>query len=114
MSLVLALVQRQAQCRTHRLRRPLARVRSLLREFNARSIRRLIARRIDLSVQSFQDLLKDMATLTRNSVRFESSATEFHQLTESTTLQRRALELLSTHAYPDTAFSFQGFMTPFH
>ena len=52
----------------------------------------------DLSVQSFQDLLMDMATLTRNSIRFESSASEFHQLTEFTTLQRRALELLSTHA----------------
>ena len=52
----------------------------------------------DLPVQSFQDLLKSMATLTRNSIRFESSASEFHQLTESTPLQRRALELLSTHA----------------
>jgi len=52
----------------------------------------------DLPVQSFQDLLKDIATLTRNSIRFESSASEFHQLTESTPLQRRALELLSTHA----------------
>ena len=52
----------------------------------------------DLPVQSFQDLLKSMATLTRNSIRFESSASEFHQLTESTHLQRRALELLSTHA----------------
>jgi transposase len=51
-----------------------------------------------LPVQSFQDLLKDMATLTRNSIRFESSASEFNQLTESTTLQRRILELLSTHA----------------
>ncbi len=52
----------------------------------------------DLPVPSFEGLLKDMATLTRNSVRFESSATEFHQLTESTTLRRRALKLLSTHA----------------
>jgi hypothetical protein len=52
----------------------------------------------DLPVQSFQDLLKDIATLTRNTIRFESSASEFHQLTESTPLQRRALELLSTHA----------------
>jgi len=51
----------------------------------------------DLPVQSFQDLLKDMATLTRNSIRFESSASEFHQLTESAPLQRRALELLTTH-----------------
>jgi transposase len=52
----------------------------------------------DLPVQSFQDLLKDLATLTRNSIRFESSETVFNQLTESTNLQRRALELLSTHA----------------
>ena len=52
----------------------------------------------DLPVQSFRDLLKCMATLTRNSIRFESSAPEFHQLTESTPLQRRALELLSAHA----------------
>ena len=49
-------------------------------------------------MQSFQDLLKDMGTLTRNTIRFESSASEFNQLTESTTLQRRVLDLLSTHA----------------
>jgi len=52
----------------------------------------------DLPVQSFQDLLKDMVTLVRNAIHFESSASEFHQLTESTTLQRRVFELLSTHA----------------
>ena len=52
----------------------------------------------DLPVQSFQDLLKDMATLVRNVNHFESSASEFHQLTESTTLQRRVFDLLSTHA----------------
>lgn len=52
----------------------------------------------DIPVQSFQDLLKNMGTLTRNRIRFESSATEFNQLTESTTLQRRVLDLLSTHA----------------
>ena len=52
---------------------------------------------VDLPVQSFQDLLKDMGTLTRNRIRFESSASEFNQLTESTTLQRRVLDLLSTH-----------------
>ncbi len=52
----------------------------------------------NLPVQSFQDLLKNMATLTRNSIRFESSASVFNQLTESTPLQRRVLELLSTHA----------------
>ena len=49
-----------------------------------------------LPVQSFQDLLKDMATLCRN--RFESSENVFHQLTQSTALQRRVLELLATNA----------------
>ncbi|HQX52232.1 MAG TPA: hypothetical protein PLY87_04210 [Planctomycetaceae bacterium] len=49
-------------------------------------------------MQSFQDLLKDMATLARNSIRFESSESEFHQLTESTTLQRRVFELRAIHA----------------
>ena len=52
----------------------------------------------DLPVQSFQDLLKDMATLARNIIQLESSASKFYQLTESTTLQRRVFELLSTHA----------------
>jgi len=51
-----------------------------------------------LPVQSFQDLLKDMATLARNSIRFESSESEFHQLTESTTLQRRVFELIANRA----------------
>ena len=49
-------------------------------------------------MQSFQHLLKDMDTLTRNSIRFESGATESHRLTESAPLERRALDLLSTHA----------------
>jgi transposase len=47
-------------------------------------------------VQSFQDLLKDLATLNRNTVRLESSGAEFKQLTEATPLQRRVFELLST------------------
>ncbi len=51
-----------------------------------------------LPVQSFQDLLKDLGTLCRNRIRFESSENVFHQLTESTPLQRRVLELLSTNA----------------
>jgi len=34
----------------------------------------------------------------RNRIRFESSENVFHQLTESTPLQRRVLELLSTNA----------------
>lgn len=49
-----------------------------------------------LPVQSFQDLLKDLATLNRNTVRLESSGAEFKQLTEATPLQRRVFELLST------------------
>ncbi len=49
-----------------------------------------------LPVQSFQDLLKDLATLNRNTVRLESSGAEFKQLTEATALQRRVYELLST------------------
>lgn len=49
-----------------------------------------------LPVQSFQDLLKDLATLNRNTVRLESSGAEFSQLTEATPLQRRVFELLST------------------
>ena len=52
----------------------------------------------DLPVQSFQNLLLDLATLSRHIIRFESSASEFYQLTESTTLQRRVFDLLSTHA----------------
>lgn len=51
-----------------------------------------------LPVQSFQDLLKDLATLCRNHIRFESSDTLLHQLTASTPLQRRALQLLATTA----------------
>jgi len=49
-------------------------------------------------VQSFHELLEDLATLSRNIIRFKSSASEFFQLTESTTLQRRDFELLATHA----------------
>jgi|688.fasta_scaffold222878_1 hypothetical protein len=49
-----------------------------------------------LPVQSFQDLLKDLATLNRNTVRLESSGAEFNQQTEATFLQRRVFELLAT------------------
>ena len=52
----------------------------------------------DLPVQSFQDLMKDMATLCRHDIQLESTTAEFQQLTDSTPLQRRVLELLSTHA----------------
>ena len=47
-------------------------------------------------MQSFQDLLKDLATLNRNTVRLESSGAEFDQLTEATPVQRRIFELLAT------------------
>ncbi|MCX7385522.1 MAG: hypothetical protein NTX48_02555 [Planctomycetales bacterium] len=52
-----------------------------------------------------------MQTLTRNSIRFESSALVFNRLTESTTRQRR--ELLSNHSSLDIAFLFQGHMAIF-
>lgn len=46
-------------------------------------------------VQSFQCLLKDLATLCKNRVRWSSSSeVEFEQLTLPTTLQRRVFELL--------------------
>jgi transposase len=48
-----------------------------------------------LPVQSFQCLLKDLATLCKNRVCWESSPdAQFHQLTMPTDLQRRAFELL--------------------
>ena len=47
-------------------------------------------------VQSFQDLLKDLATWNRNTVRLESSGAEFDPLTEATPVQRRIFELLAT------------------
>ena len=46
-------------------------------------------------VQSFQDLMKDLATLNRTTVRLESSGAEFDQLTEATPVQRRIFELLA-------------------
>jgi hypothetical protein len=51
-----------------------------------------------LPVQSFQDLLKDLATLCRSSIRLESGAAEYRQLTESTALQREVLDLLNVSA----------------
>lgn len=50
-----------------------------------------------LPVQSFQDLLKDLATLSRHRIQLTSGG-EFQQLTESTTLQRYVLELLGVVA----------------
>ena len=46
-------------------------------------------------VQSFQDLLKDLATLCRSRMRLTNNESEFRQLTESTPLQRRVFELVS-------------------
>lgn len=54
-----------------------------------------------LPVQSFQDLLKDLATLNRNTVRLESSGAQFKQITEATLLQRRVFALLSTPPSPE-------------
>ena len=47
-------------------------------------------------MRSFQDLLKDLATLKRKTVCLESSGAEFKQLTDGTALQRRVFELLFT------------------
>ena len=49
-------------------------------------------------VQSFQDLLKDLGTLSRHRIKLTSSGAEFTQLTESTPLQRHVLELLDVTA----------------
>lgn len=46
-------------------------------------------------VQSFQDLLKDLATPNRNTVRLESRGAEFSQLTETTPQHCRVFELLA-------------------
>ena len=52
----------------------------------------------DFPVQSFQDLLKDLATLCRHRMCLTSSGAEFGQLTESTNLQRQVLQLLEVVA----------------
>lgn len=44
--------------------------------------------------RTFRDLLHHLSTLTRNTIRYHDSATEFHALTEPTPLQRRAFELI--------------------
>jgi hypothetical protein len=46
-------------------------------------------------VQSFQDLLKDLATLTRNRLRISEFNAEYDKLTSPTDHQRHVLELLS-------------------
>jgi len=45
-------------------------------------------------VQSFQDLLRDMATLTRSRIHITEHGTEHHKLTRPTTYQQRVLNLL--------------------
>lgn len=45
-------------------------------------------------VQSFQDLLKDMATITRNRIRIAEYGTEYNKLTSPTHYQRHVLALL--------------------
>jgi len=47
-----------------------------------------------LPVQSFQNLLKDMSTLTRNRIRVGEFDAEYDKLTNPTQYQRRVLELL--------------------
>ena len=49
----------------------------------------------DLPVHSFQTLLKDLATLTKNHLYFESKQTTTRMLAEPTELQTRAFELLA-------------------
>lgn len=51
-----------------------------------------------LQVQSFQSVLADLATLCRHVVRCRSIDSRYTQLTESTTQQRRYLELLNVTA----------------
>lgn len=51
-----------------------------------------------LRVQSFQSVLSDLATLCRHVVRCRSIDSDYRQLTESTTQQRRYLELLNVTA----------------
>ena len=45
------------------------------------------------------DLLAELATLTRNRVRIPATGHRYHQLSEPTPLQTRALELLAHHAH---------------
>jgi hypothetical protein len=48
-----------------------------------------------LPVHSFRTLLRDLATLTKNRVRFGES--HFDQLATATPLQQRAFDLLGLH-----------------
>jgi hypothetical protein len=50
----------------------------------------------ELPVHSFRTLLADLGTLAKNRVRLDEEAgSEFYELTQTTTVQRRALELLN-------------------
>jgi len=49
----------------------------------------------DEPVQNFRDILATLGTLTRNRIRCAASASEYDQLSEPTSLQRRYLELLN-------------------
>ena len=50
----------------------------------------------ELPVHSFRTLLADLGTLAKNRVRLdEENGSEFYELTQTTTVQRRALELLN-------------------
>jgi hypothetical protein len=51
-----------------------------------------------LRVQSFQSVLADLATLCRHVVSCKTIDSQYTQLTESTTQQRRYLELLNVTA----------------
>lgn len=52
----------------------------------------------DYPVHSFQTLLADLATLAKNRVRVQESEAEFYELTEATSTQQRALNLLGVTA----------------
>ncbi|MBI1778274.1 MAG: IS1634 family transposase, partial [Proteobacteria bacterium] len=58
--------------------------------------RKAASKRTDdgLPVHSFRSLIADLATLTRNTVRFGRAAT-FHVLATPTQTQRRAFDLLA-------------------
>ena len=48
-------------------------------------------------VQSFQDLLRDMATLTRSRIQLSEYGAEYNKLTQPTAYQQHVLELLDVH-----------------
>ena len=47
-----------------------------------------------LPVHSFRSLMRDLATLTKNTVRMGDTAVEFTQYAQPTVLQERAFQLL--------------------